>query len=240
MSYAVSNVGFRIAKNQQDKLKLNLQRDLGPIVDQELAKMARQVATMAVGLAQPNNPPQGMLAIDGRISRAMAGNAGPMKIGSVTGLWAERTKAYMKWKVKRHRTRRWFKNTGKLQGELGKRARFKQAYGPVVVKFIPVKIPEPQVLSFGRSAGGQSNFITTGRLEVRPFSRLSLEAIPQIGQKASYSPALISPWVGYIEDKLKGHPSKAYRPIIEPFLAYYMRRKIPNAVFRKIEDSILT
>lgn len=240
MNYAVSNVGFRIAKNQQDQLRKNLQRDLGPIVDAELAKMARQVSTMAVGLANPNNPPQGMLAIDGRISKAMVGNSGPMKVGQVTGLWAERTKSYMKWKVKRHRTRRWFKNSGSLQAELGKRSRFKQAYGPIMVKFTPTRVAQPTVLSLGRSAGGQSGFIETGRLEVRPFSRLSINDLPGIGQKAGYSANIIDRWVPQIRTKLKGHPNKAYRPIIEPFLTYYMRRKIPNAVYRKIEDSILS
>lgn len=239
MNYAVKSVGFKIAKDQQERLKKNLARDLGPIVDGELAKMGRDVSRLAIGLSNPSNPPQGVLSIDGRISRAMVGNAGPMKVGTVTGLWKERSKAYMKWKVRKYRTRRWFQNTGALQRSLARPGQYKNTYGPIQVRFTPIRIPEPTVLSLGRNSGGQSDFIMTGKLEVRPFRNLNINDLPQIGQKAGYKESLIRPWVPSIRKKLAGHSRNSYRPIIEPFLTYYMRRKIPNAVFRKIEDSVL-
>ena len=159
-----------------------------------------------------------------------------MQISSVTGPWKQRTKAYLKWKAKTYRTRRWFKNTGELQAALKQVGTYHQAYGPMAVKFIPTKVPQPSVLNIGRSRGRPSNFIVTGRLELTVFQRLDTSDLPAIGQRATYSKKRLSGFADDIEQKLVGKdPNKKYRPVVEPFLTYYINRKIPNAVFRKVE-----
>ena len=237
--YMVESVGFRAGRKQQQQLGRNLRRDFGPIVDRELSKMARQVATMAIGISNPNSAPSGSLRIDGRIAKAMIGRSGPMSIASVTGQWRERNQTYMKWKFRTHRTRRWFKNTGELQADLAKAGTYKQAYGPMGVQFIPKPISEPSVLAIGRSRGRPSKTIITGILELTVFEKLGIGDLPGIGEQASYSKGRLSGFADNIETKLTGRdPEINYRPVIEPFLTYYMNRKIPNAVFRKVEDVI--
>jgi hypothetical protein len=236
---AIDNVGFRAAKNRQRRLQANLQRDFAPVVEQELQNMARDVSRMAIGLANPNNPPPGVLSITGRITRAMIGNSGPMTVASMTGTWAVRTKAYMKRKVRKYGTRRWFKNTGRLQEQLGSVGTYRSAYGPMSVKFFPSALQMAGgVSSLGRSGGGQSRNISVGRLEVAPFRRLTLADLPGIGQQATYNPRLLSPLADSVERKLTGRASSKYRPVIEPFLTYYLTRRIPNAVYRRLEDSL--
>lgn len=238
--FAVQSIAFRAGEKQKKQLGSNLRRDFGPIVDRELSKMARQVATMAVGLSNSNSSPSGSLKIDGPLARSMKGNTGPMRISSVTGQWKERSKSYLKWKAKTQRTRRWFKNAGgQLQSELSQLGTYRQAYGPMGVKFTPQNIAEPTIVNLGRSRGRPSKFIVTGRLEVTVFSKLGISDLPRINEKAKYSKRRLSGFTDGIQRKLTGpNPSKKYRPIIEPFLTYYMNRKIPNAVFRKVEQAI--
>lgn len=239
VNMGIQNVGFKAARNRQRRLRANLHRDFAPVVERELQDMARKIASMAVGLANPNNPPPGILSIDGRISRAMLGNAGPMSIASVTGTWALRTKAYMKYKVKKYGTRRWFYNTGVLQKQLRNMGTYRAAYGPMSLRFTPTPLVAPSAVStLARSPGGQSTHIIVGKLEITPLRRISLSDLPGIGQRAGYSEKLLSPLADSVERKLTGRAKTSYRPVIEPFLTYYLNRKIPNAVYRRLEDSL--
>lgn len=241
VSLAINGVAFRAARNRQRRLQANIQRDFGPIVERELQQMARDVSRLAIGINGDSgrNSPSAVLSISGRISRPMIGNSAPMSIASVTGQWAVRSKAYMKWKMRKYQTRKWFKNTGRMQEQLGKVSTYRNAYGPISIRFTPTGgTGGPNVSNLGRSRGGQSFNIMIGRLEVSPLRRLRLSDLPGIGQQASYNPRLLSPFSDGLQRKLTGHPSKGYRPIIEPFLTYYMTRKIPNAVYRRLEDSL--
>lgn len=240
ISMAVKNVAFAAARNRQRKLKANIHRDFAPVVERELQNMARDVARLGIGLANPNNPPPGQLSIGGRVSKYMIGQTGPMAISSMTGTWAVRTKAYMKQKVKKYRTRKWFKNTGRLESQLRNVGTYRAAYGPVSVQFIPTSLTSERsslISNLGRSSGGQSANIMIGRLQVSPMRRLSMNDLPGLGQKANYNERLLSPLADSVERKLAGRPG-SYRPVLEPFLAYYMMRKIPNAVLLKLEDSL--
>ena len=242
VNFAVEGIAFRAARNRQRRLQANIQRDFAPVVERELQNMARDVSRLAIGINgdSGNVSPRGILSITGRISRPMIGNSGPMTIASVTGQWAVRSQAYMKWKMRKYRTRKWFLNTGRLQDTMGRVGTYKNAYGPMSIRFIPKTMPRAGGLSnLGRSSGGQSTNIQIGRLEVTPLRRIRLSDLPGIGQPASYNPYLLSGFSSSIQKKLTGHPeSVGYRPIIEPFLTYYLTRRIPNAVYRRLEDSL--
>lgn len=239
IGFGVQNVAFSSAKNRQRKLQKNIQRDFMPIVERELQKMARDVSRMGIGLANYRNPPDGVLSIDGPVSSIMKGNSGSMSISSVTGEWAVRTKSYMKWKFKRYGTRKWLKNTGRLQEQLGKVATYRSAYGPISITFKPTNLnaSSGQLSTLGKSSGGQSTNIILGNLQVKPLRRLRMGDLPGIGEKATYNTSLLSPLADSIERKLAGRKGK-YRPVIEPFLTYYMGRKIPNAVYRRLEKTL--
>lgn len=234
----IQNVGFRAGRQQQEMLKRNLYRDFMPIVERELQTMARDVSRMGIGLANPNNPPPGSLAITGRVAAAMVGNSGSMTIASVTGTWAVRNKTYMKSKFKHHRTRRWFQNTGKLKAILAKIGTYTSAYGPISVKFTPANLSDVTTFAVGRSQGNQFRYIHTGNLSVTPLRRISLSDLPGIGQKAEGpNNRILGGLPADAKRKLTGRADK-YRPVLEPFLTYYLNRKIPNAVYRKLEDTI--
>lgn len=241
VNLAIEGVAFRAAKNRQRRLQANIQRDFGPVVERELQQMARDVSRLAIGINgdSGNNSPRGILSISGRISKPMIGNSGPMSIASMTGEWAVRNKAYMKWKMRKYRTRKWFLNSGKMQDQLGKVGTYKNAYGPMSIRFIPTNMGRGALSNLGRSGGGQSTNIQIGRLEVTPLRRLRLSDLPGLGQPATYSPGLLSGFSTGLQRKLTGHPNTTgYRPILEPFLTYYLTRKIPNAVYRRLEDSL--
>lgn len=239
LGFALGNVGFRAAKNRQRRLQSNIQRDFAPVVERELQKMARDVARLGVGHSR--NPPSGSLSIDGEVSSAMKGDSGSMTIASVTGKWAVRSDVYLRWKMRKYRKRNWFQNTGRLQGQLGKVSTYRAAYGPISIKFTPTNLSATSgaLSRLGRSGGGQSTNVIIGKIEVRPLRRLTMGDLPGIGQQASYNPRLLSPLADSIERKLTGRPKQTgYRPVIEPFLSYYMGRKIPNAVYLKLEKSL--
>jgi len=146
----------------------------------------------------------------------------------------------MKYKVRKYRTRRWFKNTGRLQDQLASIGTYRSAYGPISIRFTPTPLASPGgVSSLGRSGGGQSTRIMIGKLEVSPLRRINLNDLPGIGQKASYNPRLMNPLADSVEKKLTSRPKQGkYRPVLEPFLTYYLTRRIPNAVYRRLEDTL--
>lgn len=238
VGFGVQNAAFRSAKNRQRNLQRNLQRDFMPVVERELQKMARDVARMGVGFANYRNPPDGVLSIDGPTSSLMRGQTGSMSIASVTGEWAVRTPTYMRWKFRNYGTRKWFKNTGRLQEQLGKVGTYRSAYGPISITFKPTNInaSSPQISTLGRSSGGQSTNVILGELRVKPLRRLRMSDLPGIGERASYNASLLNPLADSVERKLTGRGK--YRPVIEPFLTYYMGRKIPNAVYHRLEKSL--
>lgn len=240
-NYLINDIGFQAGNLQRKKINKTIQSRLGIIVDKELNQMARGISNTIVGLAGSNKQPSGSIRITGKIARAMKGRSGPMTISSVTGIWRERSKTYLRWKSKKYRTRRWFKNSGELQSQLSKASTYKNAYGPMSAKFVPARIPQASLSSLGRSVGRPSREIVTGRIEVSVFSRLGISDLPGVGRKATYSKKRLSGFADNIERKLTGpNPKIAYRPVLEPYLTYYMNRKIPNAVFRSLEDSILS
>lgn len=236
---AIDNVGFRIASAKRDQLSRNLYRDFAPVVERELQDMARKVATLGVGLNAGNQSPPGSLQITGKVSQAMIGNSGPMNIASVTGQWAARSEVYMKNKFKKYRTRKWFKSMGNLQTALGKQSLYTNSYGPLKIVFKPAPFTKAAVASsLGRSQGGQSpTAIAVGRVEITPLRNIRLSDLPGIGQKANYNNRLMARLPTTVRKKLTGRTDR-YRPVIEPFLTYYLNRKIPNAVYLRLEESL--
>lgn len=235
--YIARSIGFRAGNIQKKNISKNLRRDFEPIIDSELKKMAREITTLAIGIAGSNKAPPGSLKIDGKISKAMQGKSAPMTIASVTGNWHQRGEKYIVRKFAKYRTRKWFENEGNLKRDLAKSGVYKQAYGPMSVNFRPRKTNKPNPLQIARSVGRPSNTIITGDLEFKVFSKLKPSDLPGIGEKASFSEERLSGFADNIQSKLTGNKDR-YRPVLEPFLTYYINRKIPNAIFRKLEQVV--
>jgi len=156
--------------------------------------------------------------------------------------WGSRSNAYMKQKKKEGYTGDWWLRTGELRKQLSNEALYKQL-GPVIVTFTKtdgeVKGEAKQTAS-GRK-GNVSSTYSVGRLDVQVMGRVTLDMLGNAlhgGNSGKLIPSLFSD--KSIANKLLHRGATGYRPVLEPFLSYYLTRAIPNAVFNRTEKLIST
>jgi len=244
----MQEVAFRAVKGKEDALTRSIDSTFKAIVEMELKRMARKIGQLifvkdSAAKARTGYLPRGQLEIVGNTSQAMQGLTSPVKLSTGTGYWPARNYKYLQ-KRKKMGGGNWFKVTGELKSYLTNAGAYTQAYGPIKVKYTkaPKGTPLPQgkmpVTKMGVGVGGRrSTDITFGNVEVSALGSITSDMInsPDRMQPKAWSTGLFESFPDKIERKLLNR-EEAYRPFLEQFLAFYMTRAIPNAVFRRIED----
>ena len=247
----MNNVAFFMAEKQEKALTQNLQRTFATIVQKELARMGRQIKQFAVGIADKSILTSrgytnigGSLSITGVVSEAMQAFAGPVSLVSGTGPWPARSPKYLKERRKAGTGTKWFKQTGALGTYLANPNTYLNAYGPVSVKFTrdshsPLNTSKVNVSTIRTGLPGRrTRKIGIGTVEVSALSRITSDMLGDPGQKqpSAWKTGLFNYLDPKMESKLLNTEDR-YRPFLEHFLSYYLTRSIPNAVFRRIEET---
>lgn len=250
VTYAVQDIAFKAAKNQQRNVQNQLQSKISGIVMSELSSMGRKIASQSIGLGPSNRYPRGgSLEIEGPVSTAFSRvnpqNVARMSIQAVTGQWRARTEEYLRRKAKKFGHRKWFLNSGELRTALMNPQMYIGAYGPIRVSWLPERIET----SYGRGAAnrfsnfvrgvGRSYTVSVGQLHMTVLGRITRQMLNEPGQRSydSRFNGLLDSLPEDVEKKLanRGDP---YRPILEPFLTFYLNRQIPNRIWYLLEKSI--
>jgi hypothetical protein len=215
----------------------------------QLKDMGRKIASQAIGLGPYQRHPIGRLELEGPVSTALLKAdpyvSRPMNLSTATGDWRARTKEYLARKAKKFGHRKWWVNTGDLKTQLQTPSMWIGAYGPVRVFWRPEQITtgysqgSPLFVSNLARGVGRSYTISTGRIEMHILGRITREMLNDPDERSydSRFNGLLGSLPDDVERKLvnRGDP---YRPVIEPFLTYYLNRRIPNAIWLAIEKSV--
>jgi hypothetical protein len=89
--------------------------------------------------------------------------------------------------------------------------------------------------------GRPTTKIGVGTVRVSVLSRISEDMLSDPGtrQPSAWNTGLF----GYLQEDMERkllNPSGFYRPFLEHFLSFYLTRAIPNAVFRRLEEAVLS
>lgn len=249
--FIVRDVALRTTDRFFKQARANLTRNVEADVRKEIAQMAHMVnkflvqperATGPKGRITPANP---TVSDTGR----QLGRTNYFDLESSNANWPERQLKYMKWKNAKSYGSSWWKNTGALQKALSNENIYLNNFGPVVVTFSKVKnqqLETPNKTLPGRQ-GRTSESFTVGRLEVLTFGKVTPDMLPSLatGNVGDVTPkggnTLSNLLPNDVGKKLSGASSgemgraRQYRPVIEPFLSYYLTRAIPNAIYRRTE-----
>lgn len=182
--------------------------------------------------------------------------------------WAPRQTRYVRRKKRKLGHARWWDYDGLLKGWVSSAENLIQAFGPVAVLFTKVKdqrLVSTRVDAAGklqktpisnvdinRTASGRSGRLTqkyaVGRVEVIALGNLTAAMLPGLANgdlhrnnvdgRASGLIGLVDRVSPDVAVELGQRRTVAYRPVLEPFLTFYLTRAIPNAVFNRIERTI--
>lgn len=254
-------VAIATSKRTQENARRSLVTRIKSEIRREIIKMAQTISRFVV---QPERAkgPSGIarMAASGvsqtmqtTLGRGMSG-VGYYDVGRSNVNWRERSLAYMRWKKRKNYGTDWFRNRGHLQRQLGRESTY-NGFGPIVVLFHPNRKQTPiggnvNLTSTGRT-GRVSETYEVGRLEVIAMGRITAAMLPSlasgdVGDATPVGGQRISNLITgqRTREKLsglstgEGNSPREYRPVIEPFVSYYLTRAIPNAVFLRAEKLV--
>ncbi len=250
--FIVRDVALRTSERYYQAARSTLVRNVEQDVRKEIAMMAMMVNKFLVQPEKATGPKGTLVPAQKNVaetSRLLGGRINYFDLQSSNANWPERQLKYMRWKNARKYGTSWWKNTGALHKALSNDNIYLSSFGPVVVIFSKVKnqqLMNPQKTLPGRQ-GRTSESFTVGRLEVLTFGKITPQMLPSL---ASGNVADVTPDAGNtlsrllpeeVGRKLSGRSSgefgasRHYRPVLEPFLSYYLTRAIPNAIYRRTE-----
>jgi len=161
--------------------------------------------------------------------------------------WRPRTNQYLMWRAKQGVMHdNWWDYTGDLHEAVSKTNFYYENFGPISVQFVrnTEATPGRDVTLTGR--GRTSATAHVGTIIVNVLGRITPEMLPALAAGKPDNGATptgrnhIGRLVADDDIRAKLEGNKSYRPILEPFLAYYLTRAIPNAVFRQTERLVET
>ena len=249
--YIVRDVALRTSDRYFAQARATLTRNVESDVRKEILQMATMIEKFLIQPERATGPKGTLTPANKELSEAGSklGRVNYFDLQSSNANWPERQLKYMKWKSAKDHGSSWWKNTGDLHTALSNANIYLNNFGPVVVTFQRTKdqsVKNPVKTLPGRQ-GRTSESFTVGRLEVLTFGKITPDMLPSLasGNVADVTPerggALANLLPEEVGRKLKGRSSgefgraKEYRPVLEPFLSYYLTRAIPNAIYRRTE-----
>lgn len=243
-NYIINDIAFYAARKQQAEVRQNLEEKFAGIVRKELLEMGRKISKQAIGLGPSQRSPVGRLELEGPLSYTFntLGLSKNMNLHAYTGAWAERNKGYLARKRRKYGHTRWFVNTNMLRRRLRDAHLYTSSFGPVRVKWDSKEIPAGsqavrRVANLNVTRGRPAGRISVGELQISVLGRITNQMLadPDGRSYDSKFTGLFDMLPDEVAVKLGGPPD--HRPIIEPFLSFYLTRQIPNKVFHTLEQS---
>lgn len=256
MNTIVEDVALNTADRTFRNAKKALEEGVEQIVMREISQMAKMIGRFSVQPAGSFGPKGMVTSTQQTISqqaRSLWGNRNVLwyELSQSDAAWGSRTKKYLNWKRENGYPQDWWKMTGALRKALSKESLYRDL-GPVKVTFLKTGntlTNKVKQTSSGRK-GSVSATYSVGQLNVQAMGRISPDMLPALMDRlgngvndatphgSSFIPSLFTSLDKKTRGKLLRFGETGYRPVIEPFIAYYLTRAIPNAVFNRTEKLI--
>lgn len=256
----VEDVAYRAAVYGSTQAHKVLSGRLRQVVEAELATMAMTIGN-SVAITGRARGPQGVMSAHGQPSQTAVNrdwyrslynwNRNRTKIK-----WGKRNPEYLAWKQRNGHTDNWWEVDGSLSRYLGEPRTYTQAFGPIRVIVDPAKNQDRARQRLGRNAQITSSGMTgpataeyeVAKVRVIALGNISPQDLPSLRTENpdDAKPASGNGLASYLKNadertKLMtpAWGDKQQRHVLEPFLSFYLTRAIPNAVWRRIEQTPL-
>lgn len=256
----VDNIAFTTASSSRQEAHRVLAGSVRKAVDAEISHMAMTIGN-SLAITERARGPQGVMSVHEGLSRTARDRGWAASSynwnRNRTGIkWGERHPRYMKWKATNGYSRKWWSLSGDLKGYLSQPQTYTQSFGPVRVLFDRPKNQDRARMSVGNgprlTASGMTGPITAtyevGKLRVIALGNITPDDLPSLRTEDPKDAKPRSEYglAGYLRDRTQA--AKLIRPaygdglqrhVLEPFVSFYLTRAIPNAVWRRIEQTPL-
>jgi hypothetical protein len=219
-------------------------------VNREIAQMSFMVAKFLTQPERASGPTGTITGSDPTLSKTASNLRWRVREYdlSKSGIhWAERQRNYMLWKHKHGHSSDWWKLHGGLAESLNKASFYTTNFGPVKVEFIRSSATGDIKNVTSTGSGRPTVNLNVGTISVSVMGKLTPEMLPSLASgdpTGNVAPSGKRNLTRLITDQSvstklgHGGPGGQYRPVLEPFLAYFLTRAIPNAVFRVTEKLV--
>lgn len=251
-SALAQDVAINASEEMWVLIKERLERQLAIDAMREVSRMAQLYKQLIIGISGGRSGPYGTL------TPAASAASGFETRYQLRGTWAPRSQAYLAQKRRAPPSgvghERWFQHHGVLNRSMGAGRTWTAAFGPVKVAVTRVSSMSTkdgrggERFNAGHTTSGSGQVV---RVQVANIRVSALEAItprmlpaiqngniddmPADGRKTG----LIGRFPGDIAIGLGGNEKFVpYRHTVEPFLGFVLTRAIPNAVARRLQDTL--
>ncbi|WP_037500737.1 hypothetical protein [Sphingomonas jaspsi] len=249
----VEDVAFSYSEGLFKKLKADIGGRIHGDVDKELAHMARMFMSGVVGIAGRNRGATGILTAKSP-KADMFNESLYVPVRSVAGTWPRRSPDYLKWRKRREDggDPSWFHRKGNVLAKLASAKTWTSAYGGITVtvkRHTSFGPSDPAARGFntrlGGTRGGNAR-VGVATIRVDAMGGITPAMLPATGGGAlgdfganPRSNGLLDKLGDDIAYRLGGDPLRVpFRPTVQPFLAFFLTRQLPNAVFKRIEQGL--
>jgi hypothetical protein len=230
----VREVGLRVAEDQYRKLVGETRREIAREVEQEIQNIARLYARHVPGRGGVRNT---SISLQSQTLR----DGSPVASG-----WA----TFPPWKpladstVRRKGHSRFFQDRNNLAATMRKGSVWMESFGPIQVSVSKIRTQQTDPGNLYKDRGSHSQHFVVGRISVFALSKITPAMLPELAGGVSSGGGRAAGLVDLISDskarvKIGGWNRSgqgAYRPSLEPFLAFALTRSIPQAIFTRIKN----
>lgn len=244
----VENLTFSAADAEYKNVVVRIQNSFQRDAKQELVHLMALFRRHIIGAAAGSNKPGGTLTFALGPSETDVGfDDDNFDIAQSLPAWAPRGAKYLKWKRKHGLSQTWFK----ARGVLDKQARAEtmlESFGPIRVSVIRnLKAAPARSFHAGGDVHSRINIATVRVFAMANITPAMLPALrtgsPTAMNSDRGNPGLMgllsrtAPDLAYRLGRRSGMESgKRYRPTLEPFLAFYLTRSLPNALALRLQN----
>jgi hypothetical protein len=254
--YLIENVMVQLGDQTWAELKRELSARIAEDARAELVRVSAAFRRGVIGI------PENSKGLRGTLTTAAKGSGAPQQALGGLPRWALRTEKYLRKKQQKAKHKRWFDNTGwaprggtlksffesdtvdRASGGasfVGSAGIFEDLFGPIRVTVTRQSSPTGATTNFG---AGNSHKIQLAKVRVSALSRvqdsmLNFSERPNAGLLRVVASGLPGEGSQAIAYRLRGGKGR-YRPTLEPFLEFYLRKSLPFAVSKRIEKAVST
>ncbi|MGN6820265.1 MAG: hypothetical protein ACTHJR_16500 [Sphingomonas sp.] len=243
----VEDFAFRYADESYDEVVNKIQAQIKTDIQKELNYVAASFRRYIVGASGSSSGPGGTLGF--QLGTELFDD---MPIKAPLPEWAPRSAKYLSYKKRTVGHTRWFEYSGytsrKMNGQ-----NWQTMFGPIKVSFRKANhVERPGATQF-RVEGQQGHMkVQVGTLRVEALTEITPAMLPALRTGDPMTPisatgndALMGlvkrsdPELGYRLAKRSGQSTgMRYRPTLEPFLAFFLTRSVPNAVYERLQKGL--
>jgi hypothetical protein len=245
--FVAQDVAMNIADENWIEIRDRVVKQVSRDVTREMGHLAQEFLRLIVGISGNNEGPRGRLMTQ---AEPAFGDHGFTSY-NLHIAWDERSRRYLRRKRRAKGHQRWFEYDRVLARTMGKASTWFGAFGPVEVQVTRKSMSQFEAQQRGIGdrfdvGSGARARVQIGTIRVFAMRSITPQMLPALatGDIDDMAPdgattGLVGRFLHDVAVRLA--PNRRfvpYRHAVEPFLGFFLTRAIPNAVMRRLQETL--